>query len=111
MVGDALDPLAGVAEDAARPVDHPLLRLVVGEHLLGDRAEPDQLVAQLAPEHLERLLGEQVAVAGEPLGLVARGWLRRSARAARARPSLGREVDLLGGERALDARADRLARC
>ena len=54
-VGDALDPVAGVAEDPARPVDHPFLRVGVGEHPLGDRAEPDQVVAQLAPDRLELL--------------------------------------------------------
>ena len=46
-VGDALDPLAGVAEEALGAVDHPLLRERVGEHPLGDRPQADELVAKL----------------------------------------------------------------
>ena len=45
-VGDTLDPLAGVFEDPARAVDHPFLRVFVGEHPFGDLAEAEQVVAQ-----------------------------------------------------------------
>ena len=52
-VGDALDPLAGVFEDPARPVDHPLLCVFIGEHAFGELAETEQVVAQFAPDLLE----------------------------------------------------------
>ena len=106
--GDAFDPLAGVAEDPAWAVDHPLLRFGVGEHLLGDRAEADQLVAQLARDRLERLLGRQPAVACELFRLRATERFLDHAGGAGA-AVLARQVDLFSDERALDAGPDRLA--
>src|SRR6266540_2309174 len=70
-IGDAFDPLARVAEDALGAVDHPFLRERVGEHPLGNRAQPDQVVAQLARE-LRAFVGCELAfLAVERVGLVA----------------------------------------
>ena len=49
---------ARVAEDALWRVDHPLLRVGVGEHPLGDRAEADEVVAQRARERRTVVLGK-----------------------------------------------------
>ena len=93
-VGDALDPLAGVAEEALGAVDHPLLRERVGEHPLGDRAEPDQLVAELGsdPGALPRV--ERRRLPAQRLRLVgAQGLLDQLL--GTAAPVLACEVHLL----------------
>jgi hypothetical protein len=104
--GDPLDPLAAVAKDPARAVDHPLLRVRVGEHRLRDRAEPDQVVAQLARELREPPVPGPLR-AGELRRAQPRERLLDQALGVCA-PRLARQVDLLGDERTLDRVADRL---
>jgi hypothetical protein len=99
---DALDALAGVAEHAPGSVDHPLLRVGVGEHALGQRAEADEVVSELAGEagalvrrDLRGLTVERLgSVRGEDLLYDLLGALTAGAAC---------EVDVLGGEHALDA--------
>ena len=84
-VGDALDPLAGVAEEALGAVDHPLLRDRVGEHPLGDRARARS-----------SSLRSSAAIAGALLGSRAQAPARsappprRSGASPRSAPRCGR---------------------
>src|SRR6266545_4951819 len=108
-LGDAFEPLAGVAEDALGPVDHPFLRERVGEHPFGDRAQSDQVVAKFVRELFAFVACEFALLPVEGVGLVAAQDFFDQR--LRARPSLfAGEVDFLGGERALDAHAHEFTR-
>ena len=89
-------------------VDHPFLRERVGEHPFGDRAESDQVVAQLARELFAFVGCEFALLAVERVGLVVAQDFFDQRLCARASLFAG-EVDFLGGERALDADAHEFA--
>ncbi len=108
-VGDAFEPLAGVAEDALGAVDHPFLRERVGEHPFGDRAQSDQVVTEFARELFAFIGCEFALLPVEGVGLVAvQDFFDQRLRACSS--LFAGEVDFLGGERALNAHAHEFAR-
>jgi hypothetical protein len=107
-VGNALDPLTGVSEEAFGAVDHPLLRDRVGQHPLGDRPQPDELVSQLVGNRRALLGGERRRLTTERLRLVGAERLLDQ-RLGAGSTVLARQVDLLGREGVLEAETDRLA--
>jgi hypothetical protein len=106
-VADAFDALSVIAEDVLGSVNHPLLGDGVGEHPLGERAEPDEVVAERLSDCVSFLLAELgLGAVVERAGVVAGDRGIDDFLGALA-AVLGGEVDLLAGKGALD----RLAEC